>query len=288
MYKIAHISDTHISFNDTNGHGKNLVELLKDIQSRACNHIVITGDLVENPEEKEFRYVKEILSHFDLLHPEKLSVIPGNHDVFGGAPNSIMFFTFQLICKNTNTSENVEKFAETFADTMPEDKTFPYLKVIDNIAFIGINSMDKWSVKNNPEGSNGMINKGDFKKLKKILSRKEIKDKYKIVLIHHHFNKVNLNEEYPAHSLWLKTVDYKMKLHNKNKLAELFKNLKVNLVLHGHTHINHIYNIKGVTYINSSAACVPLTDDMNRMYNIISIPGADETDRILTVETIRI
>jgi 3',5'-cyclic AMP phosphodiesterase CpdA len=288
MYKIAHISDTHISFNDTNGHGKNLVELLKDIKQRECDHIVITGDLVENPEVREFQYVKEILSHFDLLHPEKLSVIPGNHDIFGGAPNSVMFFTFQLICKQTNTKENEEKFIQTFQDTLPEDKSFPYLKVIDNIAFIGINSMDKWSVKKNPEGSNGMISKGDFKKIKKILSQKEIKEKYKIVLIHHHFNKIRQIEEYPAHSIWLKTVDYKMKLHNKNKLSELFKNQKVNLVLHGHTHINHIYNIKGVTYINSSAACVPLTDDMNRMYNIISIPGENETDRILTVETIRV
>ncbi len=288
MYKIAHISDTHISFNDTNGHGKNLVELLKDIQSRACDHIVITGDLVENPELREFQYVKEILSHFDLLHPGKLSVIPGNHDIFGGAPNSIMFFTFALICKETDTSENVREFIETFKDTFPEQSSFPYLKVINNTALIGINSIDKWSEKKNPEGSNGMVCDKDMKKIRKILSQKELKDKYKIVLIHHHFNKAKLNEEYPAQSLWLKTVDYKMKLHNKNKLADLFKKQKVNLVLHGHTHINEVYNIKGVTYINSSAACVPLTDDQNRMYNIISIPGENETDRILTVETIRL
>lgn len=288
MYKIAHISDTHISFNDTNGHGKNLVELLKDIRSRECDHIVITGDLVENPEPREFQYVKEILSHFEILSPDKLSVIPGNHDIFGGAPNSVMFFTFQLICKETNTKLNEEKFIETFQDTFPEEKSFPYLKVIDNIAFIGINSMDKWSVKKNPEGSNGFINDSDFKKIKKIISSEALKDKYKIILIHHHFNKIRLSEEYPAHSLWLKTVDYKMKLHNKNKIADLFKKYKVNLVLHGHTHINDIYNIKGVSYINSSASCVPLTDDQSRMYNIISIPSSNETDRILTVETIRI
>lgn len=288
MYKIAHISDTHISFNDTNGHGKNLVELLKDIQERECDHIVITGDLVENPEEREFQYVKEILSHFELLHPDKLSVIPGNHDIFGGAPGNVMFFTFPLICKETEPSENVEKFIETFKDSFPEKCSFPFLKVIDNIAFIGINSIDKWSEKNNPEGSNGMVSDKDLKKIRKILSQKELKDKYKIVLMHHHLNKIRNSEEYPAHSLWLKTVDYKMKLHNKNKLTELFRKQKVNLVLHGHTHVNDVYNIKGVNYINSSASCVPLTDDQARMYNIISIPGENETDRILTVETIRI
>jgi len=287
MYKIAHISDTHISFKDTNGHGKALVELLKDIRQRECSHIVITGDLVENPELREFQYVKEILSHFEILTPEKLSVIPGNHDIFGGAPSSVMFFTFPLTCKETDMESNLEKFTETFKDTLPENRSFPYLKVIENIAIIGINSMDKWSIDKNPEGSNGTVSDEDYKKLKKILSSKDIKDKYKIVLIHHHLNRIKLSDEYPAHTLWLKAVNYKMKLHNKNRLIDLFKKEKVNIVLHGHTHVNHIYNLKGVTYVNSSAACVPLTDDQTKMYNIISIPGESETDRIMTVETIR-
>lgn len=286
MHKIAHISDSHISYDDENGHGKRLVELLTDIKGRNCSHIIVTGDLVENPDVRDLQLVREIYAKFGLLDFSKMSVIPGNHDIFGGAPNGKMFFKFPLICKEVNYEENADRFIETFKETFPNNNSFPYVKIVENIALIGINSVDKWSEVKNTEGSNGRIPKKDFKKIKKILSSVELKEKYKIVMIHHHFYKPVFIDEYPAHSLWLKIVNWKMRLYNNNKILNLFKENKVNLVFHGHTHINQIYSLKGISFINSSASCVPITDDQIRKYNIISIPGESDTDKSITVETI--
>ncbi|MBK8553911.1 MAG: metallophosphoesterase [Ignavibacteria bacterium] len=226
MYKIAHISDSHISYDDENGHGKRLVELLTDIKGRDCSHIVVTGDLVENPDVRDLQLVREIFAKFGLLDFSKMSVIPGNHDIFGGAPNGKMFFEFPLTCKETNYGENKDKFIDAFKETFPSNNSFPYLKIIENIALIGVNSVDAWSEEKNPEGSNGRITKKDLKKIKKILSSEELNDKYKIVLIHHHFYKPVMTDEYPAHSLWLKIVNWKMRLYGRNKIISLFKNKK--------------------------------------------------------------
>ncbi|MCB0728765.1 MAG: metallophosphoesterase [Ignavibacteriae bacterium] len=286
MYKIAHISDIHLSYDDKNRFGEKLVEVLKDIQGRECDHIIITGDLVDNPEAENFQYLREIISHFELLNSDKLSVIPGNHDIFGGAPQGMNFFTFPTICKEVVYKENEDLFVESFRESFPEKTTFPYLKILGNIALIGVNSVDKWSQDKNVEGSNGRVTKEELKDLKDILNSVETKGKYKIIMIHHYFNELEDDEGYPLHNLWLRSIDWKMKIYGKKKLTSFFKRHKVNMVLHGHSHINQIYNIKGVTYLNSSAAVSPITDDHQRKYNIISVPEETENSESISIETI--
>ncbi|HMQ69629.1 MAG TPA: metallophosphoesterase [Ignavibacteria bacterium] len=286
MYKIAHISDIHLSYDDKNKFGEKLVELLKDIQGRECDHIIITGDLVDNPDEESFQYLREIISHFELLKSNKLSVIPGNHDIFGGAPQGMNFFTFPTICKKVVYRENEELFVNAFRESFPENSSFPYMKILGNIALIGINSVDKWSQDKNVEGSNGRVGRKALSEVKDMLNSVETKDKYKIILIHHYFNDLDDDEGYPLHNLWLKSIDWKMKIYDKKKLTTFFKKNKINLVLHGHSHINQIYNIKGVTYLNSSAAVCPITDDHLRKYNIISVPAENQKGESISIETI--
>jgi len=286
MYIIAHISDLHISYTDENGNGKRLIELLKDIEKRNCDHLIITGDLVENPDARDFHFVKGILAHFDFIESDKLTVIPGNHDIFGGAVKGIEGLYFSTVCKNTDYESNVELFAEIYKGSFPEKLTYPNVKIINNIALIGINSIDKWSEDMNPEGSNGKITEEDYEKLDQIFSSEELKDKYKIVLMHHHLNKEKLRDDMPKHSLWLKVISYKMKLHKRKKFIEYLKKHKVNLVLHGHTHISEVYNIKGVSVVNSSAGAIPLTDEQIRKYNLINVPGLNDEEKIIKIETI--
>lgn len=289
MYKIAHISDPHVSYSDENGYGKRLVELLTDIKNKNCDHVIITGDIVDNPIRADLQYVKEIISHFGILESSRISVVPGNHDVFGGSPKGQDFFRFYMKCKETDYENNVDAFIETFKASFPSNHSFPYIKIINNIALIGVNSNFEWSMKKNREGSNGYLNDETIKKLKKILSSEEIKDKYKIILIHHYFSKPGHDEEnYPEHSLWLRAINWKMKLYEKKKLLKLFKKYKINLILNGHSHVNQVYNLGGITIVNSSSCVMPLTDDLVRKYNIISIPAENEHDSNINIETITI
>lgn len=289
MYKIAHISDLHISYKDEDGNGKKLVELLHDIKEKECDHVFITGDIVENPGEQDLHFVREILVKFDLMHQERLSIVPGNHDIFGGAyKEGLGSINFPLRCRNTDYEEKLGMFIEVFRETFPENAYYPYMKIMDNVTVTALNSVQKWSVDENPEGSNGYIETEDFLMLKKIFKKDESTTKNKIVILHHHLNIPELNDEYPAHSLWLKTINWKMKLHNRKALLKFLSKNKASIICHGHTHINEVYMERGITMVNSSACLVPLTDDGIRSYNLLYIPDKEDENEYLKIERVYI
>lgn len=286
MFRIAHISDLHLSLGNDLGRGGKLIELLEDIKNRKCNHIAITGDIADNPIPEDLIYAREIFAQYDLMRPEALSLVPGNHDIYGSAPPGEMCFMFPKICSEINTKEMEKQFADVYKNTFMEEPSFPYLKILNNIALIGINSITDWSIDLNPEGSSGEISEDKLNELEKILKSRKLDDKIKIVLIHHHFSKPDDIEHLPGHSLWLKSISYKMDFHKPGKFLKLLKKRNVNLVLHGHTHYTGLYVKKGMTFVNSSACLIPLNDEGVRKYNIISIPDKDDLSQQIGIETI--
>lgn len=279
MYKIAHITDLHIKSLDLKGYKKYLFALLDDIKKRECDHIFITGDMIDNGEEKDYHSLKRILDKFDLMDTNKISVTIGNHEIFGGTQTAEDVYLFPTRCQNTDYHAQVKSFYEFFkpafegAEINNEHNPFPYCKILfDKIAVIGVNSNAHWSKLRNPIGSNGAVYDEQFKKLSKILKSDAVKDKLKIVLIHHHFNKMTEIANNMVHSLWLFVERRTMKLHNKKRLFKLFKESGVDLVLHGHTHITDSYSRKGSLFVNSSASVIPFTPSKLRKYHIIKIP----------------
>ena len=59
-----------------------------------------------------------------------------------------------------------------------------------------------------------------------------------------------------------------MKLHHKERMMELFNKFKIDLILHGHTHITNTYRIKNYDYINSSGCVAPFTQKKSFCYSI--------------------
>jgi len=293
MYKIAHISDLHINKEEHDANTQTLLDLLADIVKRNCNHLFITGDITNNANDEEYEKMKNLLSKCDFLNSDSLTVTIGNHDIFGGAKKGPDVFLFPTDCKNTNYYEKVKifykQFNESFENTKlsSEDTIFPYLKILkENIAIIGINSVAEWSSDLNPTGSNGNINDDNFKRIKKLLTQKKIKDILKIVLIHHQFNRPSKSELDDEHVLWLYSERRTMRLHNKKRLFKLFKKAGVDLLLHGHTHITNSYKLKGSLFVNSSASAIPFTKDKKKRYHIISIPDEHEQMKNFSLEVI--
>jgi len=279
MYKFAHITDLHIKSLDLKGHKKHLYNLLDDIKRRNVDHIFITGDMIDNAEEKDYIQFNKILKEYGLLDTSKISVTIGNHEIFGGTQVADDVFYFPTRCQNTDYKKQVKLFYDSFkpafegADINSEENPFPYCKILyDKIAVIGVNSNAHWSKIKNPIGSNGAVYDDQYKALEKLLKSDKVKDKFKIVLIHHHFNKMNEVGNNITHSLWLFIERRTMKLYNKKRLFRLFKQNKVELVLHGHTHITDSYSRKGNLFVNSSACVVPFTEGKVRKYHIIKIP----------------
>ncbi|HEX2787865.1 MAG TPA: metallophosphoesterase [Ignavibacteria bacterium] len=269
MYKIAHISDTHIK-DAKHIHFEFFNRLLKDIKRRKVNHILLTGDIVDYGTTQEFNLVKNTFDNYGYYDKDKLTVIPGNHDIYGGPSDKMPSYLFIQYCRKLNFQNAVKKFNEEFFN-LDNVKEFPYLKVINNIALIGLNSLYEWDLHENPNGTNGFIKNSIIKKLVNVFDNKEVRDKIKIVLIHHHFSEPMFRKNHIEQRMWLETEENKMKLYNKKGLIKIFTKYKVDFVLHGHTHISESYKIDNVTYVNSSGCVNPFTKEKKREYHMITI-----------------
>lgn len=285
MYKIAHLSDLHISYADEKGRGRNLVELLEDIRKRGADHLCVTGDIADNPVKEDLVYSREIFAQYDFSESENLSLVPGNHDIYGSAPPGELSYTFPKICRDTDTAANTEQFLSVFESSFGEERCFPFLKNAGGVSLIGINSITSWSAKKNPEGSNGKLDKEETEALENILNSGEASGKVRIALVHHYFNSPGDVKDLPAHSIWLDAVDWKMKFHKPRKFLKLLSKGRVNIVLHGHSHWSGVYVKDGISFVNSSACSIPLTDDRQRKYHMLMIPDKLKTESV-TIETV--
>ena len=272
-FKIAHISDVHIKFED-NINSILLSRLFEDISQNECNHISITGDIVENANRREFETVRSIIEKFGYLDGDKLSVVPGNHDIFGGVSRDIPVYEFPAHCRDLDYQKKefdfFNFFNESFRNTIRDTEIFPYVKILnDDIIIIGLNSVAPYSEVHNPVGTNGKINDLQLKNLLKLFDEFDVSGKFKIVLLHHYFNKPGSMKNDKDHALWLKSEQSKMKLHNKKVIVDTFRKLKVDVVLHGHNHITETYLLKEMIFINSSGCLRPFTRSKANRYFIL-------------------
>jgi 3',5'-cyclic-AMP phosphodiesterase len=198
--KIAHISDLHLTtfFNENNLEDIELA--LQYIYEMDVDHVAITGDLTDNANPGDFILLRNLFEKYDMLHPGKLSVVTGNHDIFGGVQTAEDIFTFPEKCRILNYKEKVDEFYNYFRETFKgcqyfsNENKFPYAKVINDVLIIGLNSIAEYSKIKNPFASNGKVNLQQFIELVEILDTyKTIR--HKIVLIHHYFNKMKMNPQ---------------------------------------------------------------------------------------------
>lgn len=254
---IAHISDLHLNSFYNDSVFKRIHLLLKHISERNVDHLIITGDLTDNATEKDLEIFRRMLKRHDFLSGDRVSIVIGNHDIFGGVQKAEEIFIFPEKCGTVNYNKKVSSFVSYFSEAFenceylsPKD-FFPFAKRINNTLLIGLNSIAPYSKLSNPFGSNGEISTSQFSEMFELLKSAEKDIKYKIVLIHHHFNKLKLKPKSTFGSIWGNVEKQTMKLRNKRRLFTLFKEFNVDLVLHGHVHESKEYFRKGVRFLNA-------------------------------------
>ena len=257
--KIAHISDLHLNsfFKDSNL--RVIKHLLKYILQQQADHIVITGDLVDNADPKDLETLRNLFRKFGLLESDRMSLVIGNHDIFGGPQTPEELFTFTEKCRSVNYEKKVKEFGEYFSETFKnciyqnEENVFPFVKILDEVMIAGFNSIAKYSKLKNPFASNGEIGFGQIQELSDVYRSYSKLVKYKLMLVHHHFNKIKVKEKSIA-SFWRMTEKQTMKLRKKKQIIEAFKFLGTDLVLHGHLHEQKEYTRKNLKFLNSGAS----------------------------------
>ncbi len=280
---IAHISDLHLNsfYNDSIFNRVNF--LLKQISEKKVDHLIITGDITDNASEKDLEIFRRMLTKFGFMSGEKLSIIIGNHDIFGGVQKAEDIFTFPDKCNSVNYNKRVNDFLSYFPEAfnnchyLSSKNFFPFAKIIDNNLIIGLNSIARYSKLSNPFGSNGEIDATQFGELFDILKSTEKEVKNKIVLIHHHFNKLKSEAKSTFGSIWSGIEKQTMKLKGKRRLFNLFKEFKVDFVLHGHVHESKHYIRKDIKFLNAGATIRSSQHSMKINYLKIS-KGKIEVD----------
>ncbi|MEW6506442.1 MAG: metallophosphoesterase [Bacteroidota bacterium] len=258
--KIAHISDLHICINYKRNNLSRVKRLIKQISSSGIDHLVVTGDISDNSREEDFIWFRNILKENGLLHSNRTSIIIGNHDIFGGVQTAADIIDFPSKCAGVDFKDKVRNFVKYFEELFenafsPSAKSiFPFVKEIGDVVIVGINSVDKYSKLRNPFASNGYVSKNQLSEIKKIFNLKNVAEKNKLVLIHHHFYKNNVSSRSSEHAIWSRLENFTMKLRQKKRLIKLFRENNVELVLHGHSHEIIKYNRHGINFINAGAS----------------------------------
>jgi 3',5'-cyclic AMP phosphodiesterase CpdA len=215
--------------------------LVSDLRAQVPDHIAVTGDLVNLALEAEFALALSWLE--GVGPPEKVTVVPGNHDAYARAAS--------------------HRFAEVWAsylagDNSPADNPlFPALRRRGPLALIGVSS----AVPTPPLMAMGWLGKSQMEALERLLASLASEQVFRILLIHHP----------------LRSKARAKRLTDSSQLLALLKQYGVEMILHGHDHVHSTIWVEGPNGSSIPAVGVPSASALahghypHAAYNLFSI-----------------
>lgn len=277
---FAHLSDLHINVNERDSNLSKVKTLIKYALNRNVSHFVITGDLSDHSKEEDLMALRTLFGEMGILNSEKLTIIVGNHDIFGGVQKAEDILSFPERCRLTDYVFKVDMFRSYFRETfdktitLSKNNNYPFAKIVGNNLLIGINSILKYSALRNPFASNGEVETEQIEDIFDLLNDFKDQVKHKIVLIHHHFKHPKSYSSKILKTFWHSIEKHTMKLKKKNRLLKLFKHFGVDIVLHGHIHENKEYYKNDIRFLNAGASIKNETD-RNLYLNLLHVSDSN-------------
>jgi 3',5'-cyclic AMP phosphodiesterase CpdA len=187
--------------------------IAREITRQAVDHVVITGDLTNLALESEFELAREVIRDDLGLDAARVSIIPGNHDVYtGGSQRKLRFATY---------------FADYLASDLPllgvsvPAGRFPFVKLRGPVAIIGLSS----AVTRLPFVAAGRLGPSQLTALARILEDEEVRKRTPVIAIHH-----------PIHNPRSPLKSMLEGLSDADELVTILRGLPRGLILHGHLH----------------------------------------------------
>jgi 3',5'-cyclic AMP phosphodiesterase CpdA len=183
----------------------------REIVRLGIDHVVITGDLSNLALEGEFELVRRFLDEELGLPPDRVSIIPGNHDAY------------------TSGAHRTRRFATTFARFLTSDlpeltvpgEAFPYVHLRGPTAIIGLST----ALPRLPLVASGAVGRDQLAALARILEHPDVRARTPVILQHH-----------PIHNPASRTKTALEGLTDADQEAHVLRRLRRGLLLHGHLH----------------------------------------------------
>lgn len=272
MFKLAHISDVHLGplpeltlrelaskritgfVNWHRNRARHLFPgtlqcLMEDIEKREPDHLVITGDLVNLASTIEIKAVTEWLA--EAGDPQDISVVPGNHDAYVPGAYEKMSHAWYPYMRGDASP----------AGWLKGHSCFPFMRVRGQVALIGCST----AVATPPFAASGYFGPRQARATVNLLRAAGEAGLFRVVMIHHP----------PIRG----ATSMHKRMIGIRRFAATISSGGAELVLHGHTHLNTVYWLRGhagpVPVVGiASASQAPGGSKPVAAYNLFAIAGA--------------
>jgi 3',5'-cyclic AMP phosphodiesterase CpdA len=237
MLRVAHLSDLHATparaalsevfgkrffgwlswqVRRRHAHRQHVLDaLLADLRREAPDQIVVTGDLTNVAAEEEFPAARSWLER--LGPPERVSVVPGNHDAYVHvAPERGLGLWREYVASDAGGLA-----------TGAGSEEFPSLRLRDPLAVVGVSSAVPTPILQ----AGGRVGEAQLARLEALLARLGRSGLFRLVLIHH--------PPEPG------VVSPRRALRDAAALAAVLSRAGAELVVHGHTHRTRVGALSG-------------------------------------------
>lgn len=184
-----------------------LKALIDDIRSVGYDHVALTGDLTQLGLPAECRQALDWLQA--LGPPERVSVVPGNHDAYVPAPwSQTIGLWHAYMSEDAGQNETGQAGGEVF----------PFVRYRDGVALIGVSTAlpTPWPL------ATGTLGERQLARLEACLRQTAAKGCFRVLMIHHP----------PVAGM----VGWRKRLTDNAALAGIIRRAGVELMLHGHAH----------------------------------------------------
>ena len=237
-----------------------LDRLTADLHGQHPDHIAVTGDLVNMGMAQELIAAREWLQ--TLGTPERVTAIPGNHDVYGWRRGTSDFEAWR-----DYMSSNAPGTGQASGPSQGHHAGFPFVKTYDRIALIGTST----AVPTPPIWATGRLGKSQRRALGMSLHSLAEDGFCRVVLIHH--------PPLPGQA------SASRGLEDAAEMAEILAREGAELVLHGHNHRPMLAFAQGprgrIPVVGvPSASMHPSSHAPAARYNLLTIEPSAERWRI--------
>jgi len=216
----------------------------EDLRKRSFDHLVLTGDLCNIALVSEWDAALRWLDQLQLP-PERVTVIPGNHDAY--VPEVFREGTFEKMFVRYQTAE-----------MRGGDEVYPFVRFRDEVALICTST----AVPTGDVGAWGRMGELQMQQLEGMLTSPEVKSRRRVVLIHHPPLVNRAGED--------------RNLRDRAALQALFARTGADLILHGHDHRDFFNELAGpggtkIPVVGAGSASYDGPMDRRSRYHIFEI-----------------